>query len=280
MATRENDLTTAGERPSLGLKGYSLPLTPEGRAALVTPAPHHYGGQFIFIDYLADPGAVSRYLPSPLAADPDGRAFVIVNELFCVPDDNPDLVYTNPERTQYTEGVVGLRCSYRGEPGTWMVALWVSRDWSMSFGQFFGWPKKIAQINLTRVPPLHPTLKPLGKGSRVSGSVTREGRRILDVSMSLDQREPDSAAPAFGLLYSVRYFPEMGPTVPAVKQLIRNRVQNPQAINVFSGDAQFSFGESDNEELMPLSPREILRGYFYNPSWTTGDTAELLETYD
>jgi acetoacetate decarboxylase len=275
-------LKAAAEKPplKLNLKGYSIPLSPEGKASLVTPTPHHYGGQFIFVDYRADVKEVARFLPAPLEPEPTGRAFVIVNELFSIPEDNPDLIYTNPERTHYTEGVVAVRCSYRGTPGSYITAIWVSKDWSMAFGQFFGWPKKIADIHLTRVPPLHPTLKPLGVGSRVRGIVAREGYRLVDVSLNLRRQEEDSAAPSFGWLYSVRYFPEMGPTVPAVKQLIRNRVQNPRAINVFSGDAEFSFGESDNEELLPLNPVEIIKGYFYNPSWTTTHTAELLETYD
>ena len=264
----------------LSLKGYSIPLSPEGKAALVTPTPHHYGGQFIFVDYRADVKEVAHFLPAPLKPEPTGRAFVIVNELFSIPDENPDLIYTNPERTHYTEGVVAVRCSYRGTPGSYITAIWVSKDWSMTFGQFFGWPKKIASIHLTRVPPLHPSVKPIGVGSRVRGIVAREGYRLVDVSVTLKKKEEDSAAPAFGWLYSVRYFPEMGPTVPAIKQLIRNRVQNPRAINVYSGDADFVFGESDNEELLPLKPVEILKGYSYNPSWTTTHTAELLETYE
>jgi len=275
-------LGAAPEKPPrrLNLKGYSIPLSPEGTAALVTPTPHHYGGQFIFVDYRADVREVARFLPDPLEPEPTGRAFVIVNELFSIPSDNPDLIYTNPERTQYTEGVVAVRCSYRGTPGSYITAIWVSKDWSMTFGQFFGWPKKIASIHLTRVPPLHPLVKPIGVGSRVRGIVAREGYRLVDVSLTLKGKEEDSAAPSFGWLYSVRYFPAMGPTVPAVKQLIRNRVQNPQAINVYSGDARVVFGESDNEELLPLKPVEILNGYFYNPSWTTTHTAELLETYE
>ena len=104
-----------------------------------------------------------------------------MDELVCVPGDNSELVYSNPERTRYTEGVVGLRCSYKGTPGTFMNAMWVSKDWSMLFGNFMGWPKKIANIHLTCVPPNHPTLKPIGVGSNLRGVVAREGYRILDV---------------------------------------------------------------------------------------------------
>ncbi len=268
------------DRLKFNLKGYTIPFTPEGKASLVTETPHHYGGQFIFVDYRADVNQVARFLPAPLEPDPEGRAFVIVNELFCVPGNNPGLVFDNPSRTQYTEGVVAVRCSYKGTPGSYMTALWVTKDWSMTFGQYFGWPKKIADIHLTRVPPLHPTIPPIGIGSPLRGVVAREGRRLVDITVRLNQQEEDSAAPQFGWLYSVRFFPEMGPTVPEVRQLIRNRVQNPRAINVYSGDATIEFGDSDNEELLPLKPIEILKGYFYNPSWTTTHSAELLETYE
>lgn len=268
------------ENRKFNLKGYSIPFSPEGKASLVSATPHHYGGQFIFVDYRAEVNEVAKFLPAPLEPDPDGRAFAIVNELFCVPGNNAELSHTNPQRTQYTEGVVGVRCSYNGTPGSYITALWVTKDWSMTFGQFFGWPKKIANIHLTRVPPLHPTLKPIGVGSNVRGVVSREGYRLLDVSVKLDNKEEDSAAPQFGWLYSVRFFPEMGPTVPEVKQLIRNRVQDPRAINVYSGDASIEFGHSDNEELLPLKPIEIVKGYFFNPSWTTTHAAELLETYE
>ena len=49
---------------------------------------------------------------------------------------------------------------------------------------------------------------------------------------------------------------------------------------MFSGEANLEFGDSDNEELLPLKPVEIIRGYSYNPSWTSTHTAELLETYE
>ena len=267
-------------RIPFNLKGCSLPFTPEGTAGLVTDTPHHYGGQFLYVDYRADVKEVAKFLPAPLEPDPDGRAFAVVNELFCVPYNTPGLIHSNPERTQYTEGLVAVRCSYKGQPGCYMPGLWVTRDWSMTFGQYFGWPKKIASVNLTRVPPLHPTLKPIGVGSDVRGTVARESRRLLDLSISLDTKEEDSVAPQFGWLYSVRFFPSMGPELPEVKQLIRNRVQNPRAINVYSGQAHIKLGASDNEELLPLRPIEVGRGYYYNPSWTTTHSAELLETYD
>ena len=39
----------------MGLKGYTVPRTPEGRSSLVPYPPWHYVGAFLVIDYWADP---------------------------------------------------------------------------------------------------------------------------------------------------------------------------------------------------------------------------------
>src|SRR5215213_1422879 len=60
----------------MALRGYSLPLSPEGRASLVPAPPWHYVGDFLVIEYWADPEAVRAVLPPGLEPNPDdpGRA--------------------------------------------------------------------------------------------------------------------------------------------------------------------------------------------------------------
>lgn len=53
--------------------GYSLPLSPTGTASLVPAPPWHYVGDFLLIEYWADPDAVAAVLPEglePFGADP------------------------------------------------------------------------------------------------------------------------------------------------------------------------------------------------------------------
>ena len=52
--------------------GYSLPLSPEGRSSLVPPPPWHYVGDFLVLEYWADPDAVRAVLPPGLEPHPDG----------------------------------------------------------------------------------------------------------------------------------------------------------------------------------------------------------------
>ena len=53
------------------LQGYSIPRTSTGRASLVPPPPWHYVGDFLVVDYWADPDAVRAVLPEGLDPHPD-----------------------------------------------------------------------------------------------------------------------------------------------------------------------------------------------------------------
>ena len=67
----------------MSLRGYSLPLSPEGRAIVIPAPPWHYVGDFLVIEYWAEPDAVAAVLPpglEPFADDP-GRCAAAVRRL-------------------------------------------------------------------------------------------------------------------------------------------------------------------------------------------------------
>ena len=45
------------------LRGYSVPRSPEGRSSLVPAPPWHYVGDFLVIEYWAEPAAVEAVPP-------------------------------------------------------------------------------------------------------------------------------------------------------------------------------------------------------------------------
>ena len=97
----------------INLKGYCLPLSPEGRAQVVDPPPWHYGGDVLQVVFKPDPKEAARVLPRPLEPHPDGLALLWFVEWTSVSDLNPDLAYVNPERSQYRECLVAIQCRYR-----------------------------------------------------------------------------------------------------------------------------------------------------------------------
>ena len=45
------------------LKGFSIPLTPQGKSALANLPPWHYSSDCMAIEYWADPEAIAALLP-------------------------------------------------------------------------------------------------------------------------------------------------------------------------------------------------------------------------
>ena len=62
----------------MSLRGYTTPRTSTGRASIVPPPPWHYIGDFLVVDYWADPDAVKAVLPEGLDPHPDpGRCAAV-----------------------------------------------------------------------------------------------------------------------------------------------------------------------------------------------------------
>ena len=52
------------------LKGFTVPKSPFGLAALTPPPPWHYSGDVVGVEFWADPDATAATLPSGLSRDP------------------------------------------------------------------------------------------------------------------------------------------------------------------------------------------------------------------
>ena len=97
------------------LKGYTLPLTPNGQAQLVEPPPWYYGGEVLQILFRTDPEKAAGLIPPPLQTGPDpGLGIVWFVEWVSVSESNPDLAFINPERAVYRECLVMIQCSFNG----------------------------------------------------------------------------------------------------------------------------------------------------------------------
>lgn len=63
----------------MSLRGFTAPLSPDGRAGIVPPPPWHYSGDFLIAEYRTDPDAVEALLPPELepAEDPGAVAAML-----------------------------------------------------------------------------------------------------------------------------------------------------------------------------------------------------------
>ena len=72
----------------MSLRGYTAPLSPDGRAGIVPPPPWHYSGDFLIAEYRTDPDAVAALLPLELepAEDPGAVAAIVADWQSCSVD--------------------------------------------------------------------------------------------------------------------------------------------------------------------------------------------------
>ena len=132
------------------VQGYSLPRSPEGRASLVPRPPWHYVGDFLVIEYWADPAAVAAVLPEglePNPADPGRAAALFIDWQSCT-DGGSQLL--DPSRSQYKEFFLVVNALLDGEEVTTCPYIWVDRDFALVRGWVQGFPKKLGSVWMTR----------------------------------------------------------------------------------------------------------------------------------
>jgi acetoacetate decarboxylase len=256
------------------LKGYTLPLSPNGKAALLDDPPFTFNADYMYIKFKADMKEIRKLLPEPLepAAEPDA-AFACFADYRSVGSGRPELVHTDPELCQYKEASVNLGCQFKDQPGYTIPYIWVTTDFSLIRGWVLGFPKKIGKVFLSK------PLAKIGIGTTLGGFVERHGRRLMTASLKITRQAKPEEIPmiSFGnRVYLVRHFPsaELG-APPAVHELIQLGIGPEKAsrqfgeVGLWAGEATLSFGDSENEELLPLQPKKVLEGYFCNIGWVT-----------
>ena len=127
------------------LKGFSVPLTPQGRSPLATQPPWHYSSDCIAIEYWADPQAIAALLPPGLTPDPKsaGRSFFwFLDWQFTASNDE----VTDPARYQYREAFALVEAVFEGTPVNYCPFIFVDNDAAIARGWTQGFPKKLGSI--------------------------------------------------------------------------------------------------------------------------------------
>jgi acetoacetate decarboxylase len=251
------------------LKGYILPLTPQGRSSLVEPPPWYYAGEVMQLVFQADPEKVKRVIPPPLEIGPEpGKGLVWFVEWISVSESNPDLAFVNPERSIYKECLVMVQCSYQGVPGYFIPYIWVDNDFTLMRGFIQGFPKKLAHIHQTRLSDLNPKIGGRRPGTKMKGICEAHGERLVEGSLIFKRQAAPSELPPVKF-YLMRYFPDVeNPAKPAVHELTVSNVQDSKVANIWAGDADIKFFNSDFEEVNDLSPLEVTGGFYSEMGFT------------
>ena len=114
------------------------------------PPPWHYVGDFLVLEYWADPDAVRAVLPPGLEPHPDARPRrrAVRGLAVAAPSSASELV--DPARSQYREFFIVVNALLDGEEVTTCPYIWVDRDFALVRGWVQGFPKKLGSIWMTR----------------------------------------------------------------------------------------------------------------------------------
>jgi len=166
-----------------GPVGYSLPLSPSGRSAMLTPPPWHFSGEVVMVDYRVDPDAAARFLPPELdlGPDPGAAAAVFAQWQWCSASGEE---LTEPQRCQFGEFLILIACEYRGRPMARCPYAWVDRPVPMVRGWVQGMPKQLGDIHQTRPMRVGAAGPRSGARGRFDGVAAADGRRVASASVT------------------------------------------------------------------------------------------------
>jgi acetoacetate decarboxylase len=249
------------------LKGYSAPLSPDGRAGIVPPPPWHYSGDFLVIEYRTDPAAVAALLPPELdpSDDPGAMAVVFADWQSCSGDFH-ELV--DPIQSQYRECFFVVSCKYQGKPASRCVYIWVDKDFAMYRGWIQGFPKKLGSIHLTRTFAVGKATPKLGPGARFGATCCANDRQICRAVVTLRELSKEGSKVTSPPMHNTRHFPAYDGVIPDVFEMVQSGGFDREVTEIWEGDAELKIFDDTIEDLQAIAPREVLKGYRFSFGYT------------
>ena len=262
------------------LKGFSVPLSPEGRASLTPPPPWHYVGDILAVDFAAEPAAVAAVLPPGLEPDPQDPGGCVAFFIAWQYASEGGEEYLDPARSQYNELLLLVNGVYRGagaaagaaEGGvSWRLGpqsapsaapppapgqlagrpvqtcpyIYVDKDTSMARGWIQGWPKKFGEVHTTRAFPLASKAGPPVEAGRAfrrhaGGQRAATGRGGGGTGEGL-RRSRVSGQASGGQHALLPATRRGGAARPPVWELVRSIMSGVQRTEVWEGPATLDF---------------------------------------
>jgi enduracididine biosynthesis enzyme MppR len=242
--------------------GYTLPLSPSGTSATITPPPWHFSGEVVMVDYRVDPAAARRFLPPELdlGPDPGAAAAVFAWWQWCSAD---SAELADPSSSQFNEFLILLGCSYRGRPMARCPYAWVDQPVPLMRGWLQGMPKQLGAVRQTlpvRAGRAGPHLDTAGT---FHGVASAGGRRIATARVHLTgpavAPPPLHTVPLVHSLVTPAWVPgEQTPT-----RLVTSKVTDVAFTDVWTGDADLQIFDELDADFGTLRPVEVGAGHVF-----------------
>lgn len=253
----------------------SPPFSKSGKSSIVPGIPpYYYGSTFLACHVRIDKDKISDLVPKFL--DAGDEAIFSIREFVTGTGENWHMFYEEPSLTHYMEAAVGIKVKYGGKDHLYYPYMWVDHDFALMRGFLSGYPKKIANIDYTRFHKLLPKYKKPGRGTILSGYVSRYSGMIFRITMTLEKRIERPVS--FGPLLTLKMKEERE---NYSFDLFRLEMQDFVYDDVWSGKFTLEIGDPRNEEIDKFVISENLSGYYYSVGFRTKDLVFLQNyTYD
>ncbi|MFD1554848.1 acetoacetate decarboxylase family protein [Paraburkholderia silviterrae] len=263
-------------------KPYAVPLSPRGLSSIAPPPPWHYAGDFILVEFWADPAAAAAVLPKGLSIDPAsaGHATALfIDWQFTASNDE----MLDPARYQYREFFVLVDALHEGKPVSFCPYIFVDNDSAMMRGLIQGFPKRYGQIHQTRTfAALSPAAAPVAAGTRFAATASAAGQRLAHAEVKLEAAIQDVSK--LGIagrpVVNQRYFPRLAAgqhDMPAVNELVLSIMDNAQIADVWAGEGKLTFPFAQGEEIADLQPVRVGAGYRGSMAYSVTDLKTLVD---
>ncbi|MDB5977684.1 MAG: acetoacetate decarboxylase [Nevskia sp.] len=264
------------------LKGYSVPRTPLGLAAVTPPPPWHYSGDLIGVEYWADPKATACLLPDGLSPDPqtNGHATLLFGDWQFTASGEELL---DPARYQCRECLILIDAVWRDMPVTFCPFDFVDNDAAIARGWVKGYPRRLGSVFQTRsFSAPSPAAAPIAPGSRFTGSLSACGRRLAAAHITLRQAEPDVTKIFSRPVVNLRWFPRLEAgkhEKPTVEELVLSVTDDLQIVEMWTGEGDICLPRNPGEEMQMLTPVRTGMGFRCSVSFSVTDL-KILESPD
>ncbi|ONI88807.1 enduracididine biosynthesis enzyme MppR [Saccharothrix sp. ALI-22-I] len=258
--------------PSAGLRGYSMPFSPNGRSSTLTPPPWHFSGEVIMVDYRIPPEVAARFLPAGLrlGEDAGAAAAVFAHWNWCSAD---GAELANPRHCQFGEFLILLSCQNEGRQYARCPYSWVDKAVPLVRGWVQGMPKQFGEIDQTR-PKLVGRAGPRPDGTgRFDGTLSVGGRRVAEATVY--PREITTERPVLHdvpLVHTRAMPPWLDTDVPDGR-LVTTNVTDVEFSEIWTGEAELRMFDALDADFAELLPVEVGAGYVFQYAETlTGGT--------
>jgi hypothetical protein len=263
------------------LKGFTVPKSPFGQAALTPPPPWHYSSDVVGVEFWTDPKATAATLPNGLSPDPESNGHAVMMFLdwqFTAQDDE----YLDPARYQYREAFILLDAIYRDTPVMWCPYIYVDNDAALARGWTQGFHKKLGSIFQTRTyAAASAAAAPVAAGGRFGASLSAHGQCLAQARITLRKPVQNGLSLLRRPTVLLRYFPRLSAGYqdqPAVNELAMSITDNLTVAEAWIGEGELNLPEAHGEELHVLAPNRIESGFRYSLSYSVTDL-KILEDH-